>query len=118
MDQFRQGLRNDVKDILLTFHEDPKSLTKAISRAMRCDNRLFERRSKCQHFSITRVEPTYASVVANPSSSSIQPLNTFQASGTTPMEIDMTLLCGTLSEAEKQRRRANRLCLYCGGPGQ
>ena len=24
MDQFRQGLRNDVKDLLLTFHEDPK----------------------------------------------------------------------------------------------
>ena len=34
MDQFRQGLRNDVKDLLLTFHDDPKSLTEAISRAM------------------------------------------------------------------------------------
>ena len=41
MDQFRQGLRNDVKDLLLTFHEDPKSLTEAISQAVRCDNRLF-----------------------------------------------------------------------------
>ena len=30
MDQFREGLRNDVKD-LLTFPEDPMSLTKAIS---------------------------------------------------------------------------------------
>ena len=47
MDQFRQGLRNDVKD-LLTFHEDPKSLTEAISRTVRCDNRLFERRSERQ----------------------------------------------------------------------
>ena len=26
MDQFCQGLCNDVKDLLLTFHEDPKSL--------------------------------------------------------------------------------------------
>ena len=42
MDQFRQGLRNDVKDLLLTFPEDPKSLTEAISRAVRCDNPLFE----------------------------------------------------------------------------
>ena len=42
MDQFRQGLRNDVKDLLLTFPEDPKSLTEAISRAVRCDHRLFE----------------------------------------------------------------------------
>ena len=37
MDQFRQGLRNDVKDLLLTFPEDPMSLTEAISRAIiRC----------------------------------------------------------------------------------
>ena len=33
------------------------------------------------------------------------------------MEIDTTHRCGPLSEEEKQRRRANRLCLYCGGPG-
>ena len=33
------------------------------------------------------------------------------------MEIDTTRRRGPLSEEEKQRRRANRLCLYCGGPG-
>ena len=32
MEQFRFVLRNDVKDLLLTFPEEPKSLTKAISR--------------------------------------------------------------------------------------
>ena len=35
----------------------------------------------------------------------------------TPMEIDTTRRRGPLSEEEKQRRRTNRLCLYCGGPG-
>jgi hypothetical protein len=50
MDLFRYGLRHDVKNLLLTFHEEPKSLTKAISRVVRCDNRLFERRSKRQQF--------------------------------------------------------------------
>ena len=35
----------------------------------------------------------------------------------TPMEIDMTQWRGPLSDEEKQRHRANRLCLYCGGPG-
>ena len=117
MDHFQQGLRNDVKDLLLTFHEDPKSLTEAISRAVRCDNRLFERRSERQQFSRTRVEPTYASIVANRSQSYSQPLNSFQGNGPTPMEIDAARRRGPLSEAEKQRRRANRLCLYCGGPG-
>ena len=34
----------------------------------------------------------------------------------TPMEIDITQRRGSLSNEEKQRRRANRLCLYCGGP--
>ena len=48
MDKFRQRLRNDVKDLLLTFHKDPKSFTEAISRAVQCDNRLLERRSERQ----------------------------------------------------------------------
>ena len=31
MEQFRFGVRNNVKDLLLTFPEEPKSLTEAIS---------------------------------------------------------------------------------------
>ena len=27
MDQFREGLRNHVKDLLFTFHDDPKSIS-------------------------------------------------------------------------------------------
>jgi hypothetical protein len=42
MEQFHFGLRNDVKDLLLTFPEEPKSLRKAISRVVRCDNYLFK----------------------------------------------------------------------------
>ena len=34
MEQFRYGLRNDVKDLLLTFLEEPKSLTEAINRVV------------------------------------------------------------------------------------
>ena len=45
IEQFRYGLHNDVEDLLLPFPEEPKSLTKAISRVVRCDNRLFEQRS-------------------------------------------------------------------------
>jgi hypothetical protein len=113
MDLFRYGLRNDVKDLLLTFHEEPKSLTEAISRAVRCDNRLFERRSERQQFLRPRGDQTYASIVASPPSNPIQTIN----DAPTPMEIDATRRRGPLSNAEKQRRWANRLCLYCGGPG-
>ena len=55
-------LRNDVKDLLLTFHEDLKSLTEAISRAMQCDNRLFERSSERQQVLRRQPEQTYAFV--------------------------------------------------------
>ena len=64
MDQFRYGLRNDLKDLLLTFHENLKFLMEAISRAVRCDNHLFERRLECQQMPCLRPEQTYASVVA------------------------------------------------------
>ena len=60
-----------------------------------------------------RSEPTYASV-AKPfprESYNASPVNT-----RTPMEIDTTRRLGPLSEEEKQRRRGNQLCLYCGGP--
>ena len=115
MEQFQYGFRNDAKDLLLTFPEDPKSLTEAISRAVRCDNRLFERRSERQQLMVrSRLEPTYASVATIPlskKSSNITPMG-----APTPMEIEATRRRGPLSDEEKQRRRANRLCLYCGGP--
>ena len=112
IDQFRQGLCNDVKDLLLTFHEDPKSLTEAISRAVRCDNRLFERRSEHQQMLRCQPEQMYASVVATPP----QVSKLVTRDGPTPMEIETTQSRGPLSDAEKQRRRAHCQCLYCGGP--
>jgi hypothetical protein len=49
IDQFRCGLRDDVQDLLLTL-TDPSSFSEAITQAIRCDNRLFER---CQEKKIT-----------------------------------------------------------------
>ncbi len=45
IDQFRCGLRDDVQDLLLTL-VDPSSFSEAITQALRCDNRLFERRQE------------------------------------------------------------------------
>ena len=89
MEQFCFGLRNDVNDLLLTFPVEPKLFTEAISRAVRCDNRLFERRSERQ-FQIprTRSEPTYASVVAKPFPR--ESYNAALVNTPTLMEIDTT----------------------------
>ena len=101
---------------VLTFSEEPKSLTEAISSTVRCDNRYFERRSEWQFpMPRARLESTYASAVAKPF-----PRDSYNASPTntpTPMEIDTTRRREPLAEEENQRCRANRLCLYCGGPG-
>ena len=40
-----EGLRDDVKALLLNLH-DPLILIEAITQAVRCDNRLFERRQE------------------------------------------------------------------------
>jgi hypothetical protein len=45
IDQFRCGLRDDVQDLLLTL-ADPSSFSETITQAIRCDNRLFERRQE------------------------------------------------------------------------
>jgi hypothetical protein len=65
MEQVRFGLWNDVKDLLLTFPKDPKSLTEAIRRVARCDNWLFERRLEWQQLlARSRSAPNYASIAA------------------------------------------------------
>jgi len=45
IDQFRCELHDDVQDLLLTLI-DPSSFSETIAQAIRCDNRLFERRQE------------------------------------------------------------------------
>ncbi len=45
MDQFRSGLSGEVKDLLLTM-SDPTSLGECMAQAIKCDERLFERRKE------------------------------------------------------------------------
>ena len=101
MEQFRYGLRNDVKDLLLNFLEEPKSLIEAISRVVRCDNHLFEQHSERQfQMPRARSEPTYTSVVAKSFprvSCNASPMNT-----PTSMEIDTTHRHEPLSEEESR----------------
>ena len=101
MEQFRFELHNDVKDLFLTFPEEPKSLTEAISRAIRCDNRLFERRSKrLQQMARRRSESTYVSVITKPPPRQVY--SSTPNDGLTPMEIDGVRRRGPLSYEQKQ----------------
>jgi hypothetical protein len=104
IDQFRRGLRDDVKDLLLTM-PIPSSLQEAVAFSVRCDNRLSERKLE------KRI-----------GFGNYQQYNSGNNNGPAPMEIDATkqnapTFHRKLSNEEKARRRSLNLCLYCGGPG-
>jgi len=134
IDQFRYGLRGDVKDLLLTFPE-PTSLTEAVSQATRCDNRLYERRQERRLESARTVQQQRPAAYSQFAKIPPPGRDRSTATGTAqipqpqpfrptapviqndPMQVDATPRYRQLTEEEKKLRRANNLCLYCGQPG-
>jgi hypothetical protein len=107
VDQFRSGLASDVKDLLLTM-PDANTLSLAMTQAIRCDNRLFERRRERRLEIPGRSELTRSAATGTSAFSS------------GPMASNPAIPGGKfqkLTEAEKQRRRTNNLCMYCGEAG-
>ncbi|KAH7292053.1 hypothetical protein KP509_29G049500 [Ceratopteris richardii] len=100
--QFRWGLRDDVKDLLLTMPE-VKTLNEYINQAIQCDNHLFERKQEKQVEGRPRQWKPFQPTPRDDTMPE-------------PMQIDVTRF-QPLTPQEKQRRRDNKLCLYCGNPG-
>lgn len=111
INQFQIGLRENVKDLLLTL-SDPQSLSEAIQQAIRCDNRLYERRQQSRTLQSFRYPSQFTSNRYPPNS---QPTTSLDIAND-PMQIDM-LRHKKLSPEEKLRRQKENLCLYCGEPG-
>ena len=65
MCQFHRGLKDNVKDLLLNL-PDPRTLDEAISQAVKCDKRLFERYQdqRLSNYSRQRL-PTLATKTTN-----------------------------------------------------
>ncbi|KAE8235657.1 hypothetical protein A4X06_0g9801, partial [Tilletia controversa] len=110
---FKRGLKNDVLDQLALLPQ-PSDFDGLVKLANQIDARLFaQRRSKStsQASSIQfKPKTSYKSTSVN-IPVEVKPI----ASGPVPRQIDATQRRGPLTEAEKQRRRDNNLCLYCGG---
>ena len=104
MDQFYRGLRDDVKDLLLNI-PDPRTLDEAISQAIKCDNRLFQRYQDRRSSSFSR-QIVHSAITKTQSSSQ----------GVEDMQIDATRF-KPLTPEERKRRFEEKLCLYCGEPG-
>ena len=100
---FRVGLNEEVKDLLL-HHEIPNSLESMINLAIIIDNRLYEHR--LEKIASSR---TYLS----------RPVRNFQQPDTSnyvPMEINAFHKHRPITAEERERRKANGLCLYYGSP--
>lgn len=100
---FRWGLRDDIKTLLLNLPK-PVTLSEAITQAIDCDNRLFEQRQERR-----LLFGSYRTDYAAPAR-----LSSSNTSTSEPMQID-TSKVKKLTEGEKERRRKEHLCLYCGG---
>lgn len=106
--QFYWGLRDDVKDLLLTL-PDPQTLNEAISQAVKCDNRLFQRRQDQRSWISSRQDTTrHASTMSASSMNSHSDIE--------DMQIDAVRF-KPLTPEEKKRRMEKGLCLYCGDEG-
>ncbi|KAH9264847.1 hypothetical protein BASA83_011675 [Batrachochytrium salamandrivorans] len=107
MHQFRAGLANEVKDMLL-HHEHPDSLDKLLLLATRIDARLLEHRQDRQ---LGRQTGTHTARFVH---SPVLPRNT--SSHPTMMDVD-AIRRQQLTPAEREHRFRNGLCLVCGTQG-
>jgi Ty3 transposon capsid-like protein len=120
--QFYRGLKDPVKDELAKI-EKPETLDSLIEIAVRLDNRLHERRMERDNLAPSRSsKPNFqrSSTATHNSSFLPTPPISYPSTytGVRPMEIDGNRpRFKTLTFEEKERRRKNNLCLYCGKPG-
>jgi hypothetical protein len=136
-DQFYYGLRDNVKDKLANSPR-PTTLVELMSAATAHDSRIHERlleRKANQPFApaLSRNSSTNSNVpptpsrTPTPSAPVVRPapraipnpqVPATSTDGTTPMLIDSGRFGSrAISAAERERRRAENLCFYCGQPG-
>lgn len=117
---FRNGLRDEVKDILVGQTKVPTQLSDYINHCILLDNawhaRQMERRTP---FNRTQNNPApFSGRIPNaPFRTAVTapiPTTHSDPKEPQPMELDASR---RLTTAERERRRAEGLCLYCGGTG-
>lgn len=98
--QFRYGLNDNVKDLLLHY-DSPATLDEIVNLAIQLDNRITEHRQEMSN------RPRDFQQRKTPQQT------TYCQPTPVPMEINV-IHRGPLTSQEKEYRRINNLCLYCG----
>jgi hypothetical protein len=131
LSNFRANLKDNIKNVLVHEKPFPTTLQEMIAASIRIDNREQEKamdRKVQTHQSGAQGNqsrshqngPSRLQITAppNPTAPTLPlPVTTPLANndGTTPMELD-AFERRVLSDTEKEFRRNNKLCLYCGSP--
>lgn len=127
IDKAIEGLKPSLKDELARQGFVPKTLSELITFIIPLDNRLYEREQERK-----REVKEGPQKVAQPRGTASTTVNSSGNTGTStnlaqPIRLSTTAIQpnqnlartfrGPISDAEKQRRRENNLCLRCGKPG-
>ena len=110
-DDFYKGLKEEVKNIVVAFGK-PDTLNTMERKAIEIDNHLYARRvekAKAPNPIGKGLKPP-----SRPNSPPSHPITLPTTSPSTDVDVARR---GPLSNEEKQRRRVNNLCLYCGAVG-
>ena len=118
-----QGLKSHLQDELARIAIRPQTIGELIQFIVPLDNRLFEReQSKRAQTKIavprsTTSYASYANVAQFTTAAAVQP-NVVGVSRPIPTSaVRSTIIRSPLTAEEKQKRRDNNLCLYCGDAG-
>jgi hypothetical protein len=116
---FRQGLRDEVKDLLVG-RDEPHQFGAFVNLVIRLDNAWYARQAE-RRSGVHRQPPLSPHPAGRtPDQPAIphRPLSPQSLPPGEPMQLDSTRRPSeSISQAEKNRRRTEGLCLYCGNPG-
>lgn len=108
--QFEYGLKGEIKDALALRDSDPATVQELAEVAIRLDNRLYARKEESKgRATPLRQAPSRAHAPpAHPPARDPQAMD---------LDASTSKRFKPLTYQEKQRRRDNNLCMYCGEPG-
>lgn len=107
---FYNGLKEEVKDGII-YTGRPSTLDEHEKLALAIDSRIYTRALERSRASQRNPTQTSTSPAAQP-----PPTTQTTPAGPVPMEVDI-IRHGPLTPAERQHRRDQNLCMYCGAPG-
>ncbi|EIW76442.1 hypothetical protein CONPUDRAFT_111405 [Coniophora puteana RWD-64-598 SS2] len=115
LDQFKNGLKLAVRDLVRGVRPKPKTFDEYVALAIEFDNDLHEDELAAKHMREPPRRGLELREVRRTAPPSPRPSTSAAASSdVVPMEVDAVKFRGPLSQEEKDRRKRLGLCDYCG----